>query len=108
MNSDELEAGVIGLICFLAVSARGLVDEPKIYGPLRLMEATQKLSDLAKKCGVRHALLTEVAKRIEGYPLDALPEGEEEFIRFMDDLVALLATWVGQFYSTPEENDEGG
>lgn len=96
MNSDPVESGVISLICFLAVSARELIDEPKIYGPMRLMEATQGLIALAEDCGIRHELLAEVAERIETYSLDALPEGEEEFIRFMDDLVALLATWVRQ------------
>jgi len=96
MSSDQVESGVISLACFLAVGARGLVDEPKIYGPLRLIEATQRLIKLAKDCGVRNELLTKVAARIEEYPLDALPEGKEEFVRFMDDLVVLLATWVRQ------------
>jgi len=96
VNSDQVESGVISLICFLAVGARGLVDEPKIYGPMRLMEATQRLIELAEDCGIHHELLAEVAQRIEVCPLDALPEGEEEFIKFMDDLVALLATWVRQ------------
>ena len=97
MNSDQMTSGVISLTCFLAVSARGLMDEPKIYGPMRLMEATHKLIDQAEDCGIHHELLAEVAKRIEEYPLDDLPKGEEEFIRFMDDLVALLATWVRQY-----------
>lgn len=96
MGSDQVESGLITLICFLAVSARGLMDEPKIYGPMRLMEATQCLIALAEDCGIRHELLVEVAERIETFPLDALPEGEEEFIRFTDDLVDLLATWVRQ------------
>ena len=97
MNSAQLESGVISLICSLIVSARGLVDEPKIYGPLRLMEATQRVVNLAEDCGIRNELLTEVAKRIEEYNLDYfLAESEEGFIRFMDDLVVLLATWVGQ------------
>jgi hypothetical protein len=97
VNNAQLESGVINLICSLIVSARGLVDEPKIYGPLRLMEATQRVVNLAEECSIRNELLTEVAKRIEEYNLDYfLAENEEGFIRFMDDLVVLLATWVGQ------------
>jgi len=99
-----MESGIIKLVCFMAVSARGLMDEPQIYGPMRLMEATQRLIALAEDCGIHHELLTEVAKRIKEFPLDALPEGKEEFIGFMDDLIALLATWVGQSYSTTENN----
>lgn len=107
MKSEQLESGVIRLLCFLAVSARELVDEPKIYGPMRLVEAAQRLVELAEDSGIRHDLLTEVAQRIEAFPLDALPEGEEEFVGFMDEIVVLLATWVGQSYVTPEDNRAG-
>ena len=106
MKSEQLESGMIKLLCFLAVSARGLTDEPRIYGPMRLIEAAQRLVEVAESSGIHHELLTEVAQRIEAFPLDALPEGEEEFVEFMDELVVLLATWVGQSYVTPENNLE--
>lgn len=107
MNSAWVESGVIRLICFMIVSARALVNEPKIYGPMRLVEATQRFICLVEHYGAHDELLAEVAKRIEEYPLDVLPEGEEEFIAFMDDLVALLATWVEQSYVAPKANGEG-
>ncbi len=107
MKSEQLESGVIRLLCFLAVSARELVDEPRIYGPMRLVEAAQRLVKVAEGGGICNDLLTEVAQRIEAFPLDALPEGEEEFVEFMDDLVVLLATWVEQSYVTPEDNRVG-
>lgn len=96
MNSDQAESSITGLLCFLAVSARELVNGPRIYGPMRLIEATQQLTELAADCGIRNELLDEVSQRIDAFPLDALPEGEEEFVGFMDDLVVLLATWVRQ------------
>ena len=104
VKSEQLESGMIGLLCFLAVSARGLVDEPKVYGPMRLIEAAQRLVEMAESSGIHHDLFTDVVQRIEAFPLDALPEGEEEFVEFMDELVVLLATWVGQSYVTPENN----
>jgi hypothetical protein len=94
MSREKLESELIGLLCFLTVSARELVNEPKIYGPMRLIEATQRLAELAEACGIDHELLAEVSQRIDAFPLDALPEGEEEFIEFMDDVILLLATWV--------------
>ena len=94
MNSDKLESGVIGLLCFFAASARELMNEPKIYGPMRLIEATQHLTELASDLGVQNELMVEVSQRIEAFPLEALPEGEEEFVGFMDELIMLLATWV--------------
>lgn len=94
MDREKLESELTGLLCFLTVSARELMNEPKIYGPMRLMEASQRLAEVAETCEIDHELLTEVSQRIDGFPLDALPEAEEEFVRFMDDLIVLLATRV--------------
>ncbi len=93
MNSDQVESGLISLLCHMIVSARGLVDEPRMYGPMRLMQVAERFINLAEDCGIRHELLAEVAERIEEQGFEDLGE---EFIRFMDELVALLATWVGQ------------
>jgi hypothetical protein len=94
MNREKLELELTGLLCFMAVGARELMNEPKIYGPMRLMEAAQRLAELAEASEIDHELLAEVSQRIDAFPLDALPEGEEEFVRFMDDLILLLATRV--------------
>ncbi len=94
MNSGKLESRVISLICFFVVSARELMNDPKIYGPMRLIEATKHLTALAADLDLHNELLLEVSQRIEAFPLEALPEGEEEFVEFMDELIMLLATWV--------------
>ena len=70
------------------------MNEPKIYGPMRLIEAAQRLAELAESSGIDHELLAEVSQRIHAFPLDALPEGEEEFLKFLDDLILLLAIRV--------------
>lgn len=95
MDNKKLESGIIDLICFMAVGARELMNDPKIYGPMRLMEATQRLADLAEECGVPNEMFAEVSKRIEEAPMEGLPnDGEEEFVQFMDDLVTFLVEWV--------------
>jgi hypothetical protein len=94
MDNTRFESEVISLICFLAVSARELIDDPKIYGSMRLMEMIQRLVELAENCGVHNELFADVSNRIEEAPLDDLPNEEEEFIQFMDDLVAYLVEWV--------------
>ena len=94
MNREKLELELTGLLCFLTVGARELMNEPKIYGPMRLMEAAERLAPVAEACEIDHELLAEVSRRIGAFPLDALPEGEDEFVRFMDDLILLLATRV--------------
>jgi hypothetical protein len=94
MSSPAVKAEFIGLICYLVSSARGLVGEPKLYGPSRLVEATRRLIHLADECGMHHATLEEVARQIEENRLAALTEGEDAFVRFLDNLVDLLATWL--------------
>lgn len=93
-SSARAEAAIVDLLCFLVTSARELLNEPKIYGPMRLIDATQKLKEVAEACAIRNELLAEVSERIEAFSLDALPEGQEAFADFMDDLIALLADWV--------------
>jgi hypothetical protein len=96
MDNARLESEFVSHICLLAVSARGLIDEPKFYGPMRLLEAAQRLVELAENFGIHNELLAEVSNRIEEAPLDDLPEGEKEFVQFMDDLVALLVDRIKQ------------
>ena len=96
MDSDKLESEAISLACFLAASAKELFNDPKFYGPMRLIEATQRLAETVEGSGVRSELLSEVSQRIEAFPLESLPEGEEEFVSFIDELVLFLASWVSQ------------
>ena len=107
MNSAKVESQIISLICYMITSARGLVDEPKIYGSSRLVEAAKHLINIAEECSIRHECLSEVATRIEEHRLETLLKGEEEFIGFMDDLVALLATWVEGAESAEGNGEEG-
>jgi hypothetical protein len=97
MNEERLDLELTGLLCFLAVGARELMNEPKIYGPMRLIEAVQRLAELAEASEIDHELLSEVSQRIDAFPLDDLPAGEEEFVAFMDELILLLATRVKDF-----------
>ncbi|MFC2029687.1 DUF6092 family protein [Chloroflexota bacterium] len=94
MSSPAVEAEFTALICYLICSARGLVGEPKLYGPSRLVEAARRLIHLADACGIHHATLEEVAQQIEENRLAALAEGEEALVRLLDTLVDLLAVWL--------------
>ncbi|MFC2029320.1 DUF6092 family protein [Chloroflexota bacterium] len=96
MNSDKLQSEAISLVCFFVVSARELFNDPKYYGPMRLMEATQRLVEMVESSGVRSELLAKVSQRIEAMPLEALPEGEEEFVSSLDELIVALASWVSE------------
>jgi hypothetical protein len=106
MNSSKLQWGFISLISYMLTSARGLVDEPKIYGPSRLVEAAKRLINLAEDCGFYDASVSEVATQIEERRIDTLLKGEAEFIRFMDDLIDQLATFIRDNPHLLEDSDE--
>ncbi len=78
------------LLSFLITSARGLFEEPEIYGPLRLVEAARKLLDIMEKEGVSSRELSELKQYIDEN-INTVLYGEEEFKKFLDGLVERLA-----------------
>ena len=78
------------LLSFLITSARGLFNEPEIYGPLRLVEAAEKLLEIMEKEGISNRELVELKKYIHEN-IDTVLYGEEEFKKFLDEVVKHLA-----------------
>lgn len=101
--SDHLQRVLIEEICLVITSARELRNEPKSYGSMRLVEGIRRLLRLMQSCGFDHDVFEEVATRIEMFPLDALPDGEDAFIDFMDELVFFLSSYIGTCSGLPSE-----
>lgn len=81
------------LLAFLITSARGCVDEPLLYGPLRLVDAASKLIDIMRLEGKAVEKLDEIQRMInEGKHL--VMYDEEAFIRLLDDLVKELVNLI--------------
>jgi len=85
LESDE---HVYNLAMFLLTSARGCMDEPPIYGPLRLIQALGRLASIS-----RHAerietdeFLLRAKRKIDRNQHRAL-QSEEEFTKFLDSLI---------------------
>lgn len=87
-NSAEGEERLFELASFLAVSARGCVDEPHLYGPLRLIDALSRLVELSRHipCVGSDPFLEEVRDRIENNKA-LIMHDKEKFISFLDSLV---------------------
>jgi len=83
-----LEEVIFELALFLLTAARGCVEEPQMYGPLRLMDAVTRLADLYSRSNLlkRDEFLLQ-AKRKINENLDRVMVSEEEFVKFMDDMV---------------------
>lgn len=78
------------LLAFLITSARGCVDEPPLYGPLRLVDAAARLIEIMKEEGKATPEVLELQKLIEEKK-DLVMYDEKEFINFLDDLSKKLA-----------------
>jgi len=82
---DKLKKEIFELICYMLISARNLDRETKMYGPLRLVNATSKLIEILEKNGIHDEFLSEVRSIIE-LNKNKLIEGKEEFVSFLDNL----------------------
>ncbi|MCD6276140.1 MAG: hypothetical protein J7J42_05300 [Thermoplasmata archaeon] len=85
LKSDEFK-----LLSFLITSARGCVDEPQLYGPLRLVDAAAKLIQILEKKGMATPEITKLRELIEEKEYTVM-YSEEEFIAFLDELSKELA-----------------
>jgi len=81
MNKDEL----FNLCMYILVSAEGLRDEPKDYGPLRLLEVLSRLAELmATK--YNDPFSKEVAEEVHRKQ-DLVMTNKEAFYQFIEQLV---------------------
>jgi len=90
-TENILEDEHFQLLAFLLTSARGCIDEPPIYGPLRLIDAADKLiSIIVKKYSRELIELQEIRKKIEK-ARNLVLTNEEEFTKTLDELVRSLS-----------------
>jgi len=78
------------LLAFLITSARGCVDEPPLYGPLRLIDAASRLIDIMEKEGKANEETLKLKELIEKKKYLVMYD-EEGFIEFLDELSKELA-----------------
>ncbi len=71
------------------MSARGCVDEPPLYGPLRLIDAASRLIDIMEEGKANNKLL-KLKELIEEKKYLVMYD-EEEFVKLLDELFKELA-----------------
>jgi hypothetical protein len=77
---------LLELICYTIISARNLVEEPKLYGPLRMIDVVRRLLDILSCKDIKFPLLPVFQKHIETTK-NSLIEGETSFVANLDSLV---------------------
>ena len=85
-KKNEFEREFFELICFMVTSARNLIQENRLYGPLRLVDAVSRLVDILEKLDLKSPRLEMIQGRIEDGE-DTVMESEEKFTAFLEKLV---------------------
>ena len=74
------------LLCYIVTSARNLVQETKMYGPFRLIDAGSRLIEILEREGSSDRFLSGVREMIEQNKYKVMTD-KEGFIQFLDELV---------------------
>ena len=86
---DQLRADAFKLVCFMISSARGLLDEPKLYGPRRLVDATDMLLELLEGADTYDPSWRELANRLRSGK-DPMQRDEDYSREFLDSLMDIV------------------
>jgi hypothetical protein len=87
MSLERLQFELLAFLSYLAVSARGCVDEPKEYGPFRLLDGMARLIEACQAAGVAGAGWADLRTFINARKLDVMDEGAD-FPALLDEVVA--------------------
>ena len=91
MISKQLNRELMELIGYMITSARGLVDEPKSYGPFRLIEGVSRLCEtLQGQDGADREFLGELKATIDETKF-VLMTDLEAFVEMLDRVTLLYA-----------------
>ncbi|MFQ5855878.1 MAG: DUF6092 family protein [Anaerolineae bacterium] len=84
MNEEKLRQDLFHLIGYLLTSAHGLYDEPKGYGPLRLLDSAGRLLAIMEAEGLSDPFLTEFRQAIDAERFGT--SGDETLRAFIDQM----------------------
>jgi len=85
MDKEDFKNNFSELLSFLIVSARNCVEEPKLYGPFRLIDGASKLIEILEGEGLADGFLLKLRKKIEDKKFSVM-SSKDEFTQFLDDL----------------------
>ena len=83
------EQYIFELALFLITAARGCVTEPHMYGPLRLVDAVSRLTDLYSKTDLLKTdkFLLTAKEKIDANKYKVM-SSSEDFIKFIDEMIS--------------------
>jgi len=91
MTKRKSDYDIFDLATYLVASARDCVDEPLIYGPLRMLEGVNKIIEAGERDPrFRDDFLTRMQTRISADVLKVMSD-REKFKRALDELLLEFA-----------------
>ncbi len=95
INDEKFRYEIVKLIAYMITSAKGLVTEPKLYGPLRLIDSASRLIKILDERNLATEELKELKEKIDKRKI-VLMSSKEEFLKLLDELVADVAKILGK------------
>jgi len=87
MSEQTLQEGLFDLIGYMLTSARGLIDEPRMYGPFRLVDGVSRLCALLEQGETpNREFFTVLREKIDGGKFSVMTD-EKAFVGLLDELV---------------------
>ena len=85
-DQAQLAVALQEVVGFLVVSARGLIDEPAHYGPMRLLDAAARVVDALEEQGLATPDTPRLRDGIESV-LDVWGASTDEFVALLDAVI---------------------
>jgi hypothetical protein len=83
---NEIKKDFFELLCFILSSARGLMEEPQVYGPFRLVDTASRIISILEKYQMADDFLLKEKSKIEEGKYSVM-EGEDTFRGFLDQIM---------------------
>jgi hypothetical protein len=101
MNEESLRQDLFLLVGYLLTSAHGLFDEPKGYGPFRLVDAAGRLLTAMEAHGLADPFLVQLEEAVEA---ERVGHSDDEQLRaVLDDLCTEYAAELKRRISPQED-----
>ncbi|GAH66921.1 unnamed protein product [marine sediment metagenome] len=91
IEEEKLGYDLLKLFCYIITSARGCVEEPKPYGPFRLIDSAGRIIALLDNEGLANDFLRKERAKIEDNKYLVMQD-REKFMEFLDELVMDFTT----------------
>ncbi len=95
MKASSVQFELLTFLAYLAVSARGCLDEPREYGPFRLVDGLSRLISICETAGMAGEGWRELREFVDAHKLDVMDE-EADFRAFLDEVVTRTVTLLEQ------------